>query len=71
MGNKKLDMIIENIAKQNHTTVAEVRNEMIAAMEEARQSSDPAVQARWANIPHKGNEPTIEEFVSYLARIAK
>ena len=71
MGNKKLDMIIENIAKQNHTTVAEVRNEMIAAMEEARQSSDPAVQARWAKIPQKGAGPTIEEFVSYLACVAK
>ena len=36
-------------------------------MEEAQQSPDPLVQARWAMIPHAGEKPTIEELITDLA----
>ena len=64
-----LNQIMKKIAMENRTTPGHVRREMEAAMEEARKSSDPAVQARWAAIPHKGNEVTPEELVNYIASV--
>ncbi len=69
MEQKKLDAIIEHIAKQCHTSVQEVREQMLLAMEEGQQNRDPVVQARWAKIPRQGGSPTIEELVSYLAHL--
>jgi len=66
-----LDKIIKEIAKQHHTTPEQVRREMEAAMAEAKQSKNPAVQARWASIPHKGDEVTLEELIDYIAFIVK
>ena len=61
--------IIKKIAKQQHTTPERIRREMEKAMEEAKRSKDPAVQARWAAIPHKGTDVTLEEFLTYVAGI--
>jgi len=66
-----LDKIIKKIAKQHHTTPEQVRREMEAAMEEAKRSHDPAVQARWNAIPHKGEDVTLEEPIHYIATISK
>lgn len=66
-----LDKIIKKIAKQHHTTPEQVRREMEAAMEEPKRSHDPAVQARWNAIPHKGEDVTLEELINYIASIAK
>ena len=41
-----LNKIIKTIAKQHHTTPERIRREMEKAMEEAKGSQDPAVQAR-------------------------
>ena len=65
------DKIIKMIAKQHHTTPEHVRREMEAAMKEANRSKDSAVQVRWNAIPHKGEEVTLEEFINYIASIAK
>ena len=64
-----LNKIIKQIAKQNHTTPEKVRREMESAIAEAKRSPDPAIQARWAAIPHKGTEVTLEEFLTYVAKI--
>ena len=66
-----IDKIIKQIAKQHHTTPEQVRKEMEAAMKEAKRSRDPAVQARWNAIPHKGEEVTLEELIKHIASIAK
>lgn len=66
-----IDKIIKQIAKQHHTTSEHVQREMEAAMKEAKRNKDPAVQARWKAIPHKGEEVTLEEFINYIALIAK
>lgn len=65
----KFEDILAQIAKKNHTTLEVVRTEMQYAMDMAMQSLDPAVQARWAAIPRKGDKPTLEEFVCYLASL--
>ena len=62
-----IEKIIKKIARQHHTTPELVRKEMELAMREAQRSPDPLVQARWASIPHKGEELTLEEFISYIA----
>ena len=66
MDTQKLDRILAQIAKDHHTTVKEVRREMILAMREGQSCTDPEVRARWARIPKKGDELTLEEFVEYL-----
>ena len=65
----KFEDILAQIAKKNHTTPEVVRTEMQNAMDMAMQSLDPAVQARWAAIPRRGDKPTLEEFVCYLASL--
>ena len=64
-----LNKIIKTIAKQHHTTPERIRKEMEKTMEEAKRSKDPAVQARWASIPRKGTDVTLEEFLTYVAGI--
>ena len=64
-----VDNIIKKIAKQQNTTPEHIRKEMEKAMEEAKRSQDPAVQARWAAIPRKGADVTLEEFLTYVAGI--
>ena len=66
-----LNKIIKQIAKENHTTPEKIRREMEAAIEAGKRSSDPAVQARWAAIPHKGAEVTLEDVIYYIAKLAK
>ena len=49
----KLDKVIKKIAKQHHCTPEHVRKEMEYAMNEAKKSTDPVIQARWAAIPRE------------------
>ena len=67
MNCKRIDTILESVAKSHFTTIDEVRKEILLVMEEAQQSPDPLVQARWAMIPHAGEKPTIEELITDLA----
>ena len=66
MDSPKLKRILEQVAQREHTTVAQVRKEILAAMEEGQKNPDPAVQAAWAAIPRRGQKLTLEEFVVYL-----
>ena len=67
----KLNRIIERIAEAYNTTPEDIRREMEASMETAQRSTDPAVQERWAAIPHKGEILTPDELIDYIAFIAK
>ena len=66
MSDSAIDNILSQVAKNNHTTVDEVRKELIAAMELAKNSTDPNAKANWTKMPCKGVEPTLEEFLCYL-----
>lgn len=67
MKEEKMEAILKQIAKAHHTTPKKVRQEMQMAMDAALASPDPVIQAQWAAIPKKGEKPTLEEFVAYIA----
>lgn len=58
---------IRHIALQQGITVEEVRKQMKLAMLAGLCSQDADVQARWKKIPCKGEVPTPEELITYLA----
>lgn len=58
---------MEQIAKRDGKTVAQVRSDISEALEVGRNSPDYNVQAYWRNIPSKGEKPTPEEVILYLA----
>lgn len=66
---KKIDAekAIQYIAQREGIAVEEVRKAMERAMLAGLSSQDPAVQARWKRIPCKGDVPTPEELITYLA----
>ena len=66
---KELDAekAIRTIAMRAGVTVEEVRAQMHFATLAGLCSKDPAVQACWATVPCKGEVPTPEELIAYLA----
>ena len=68
---KKAAIIIKRIAKKEHVPEAQVRAKMREAMDAGRASNDPAIQARWAEFPYTGPEPTIEEFILWAASLVR
>ena len=46
---------------------AQVRADMLEAMNAGRSSTDPAVQAKWRSFHFAGQEPTIEEFILWMS----
>lgn len=64
---KKARSAVKTIANQESMTADEVREEMKAAISEGMQSTDPAVQEMWRNIPCKGSVPEPEELIAWLA----
>jgi len=68
MTKKEADQILLKVAKENHVSLDTVRREILLALEEAQKTNDPQVQARWASIPRKGTQITIEEFLDYACK---
>jgi hypothetical protein len=62
---------IREIAKREGKTVQEVLNDMQEALDAGMQNPDPAVQAEWRRIPHKGAKPTPQEVMDYMANKMK
>jgi hypothetical protein len=58
---------IEHIAMREKIAAVEVRRQMRLAMLAGLCNQDPEVQARWRKIPCKGEVPTPEELITYLA----
>lgn len=58
--------VFARIAKQQHTTVEEVKQEIKRAMWFGMADTTPSVREKWANIPHAGETITEEEFLIYL-----
>jgi len=56
--------IIRKIAKENGVSVAEARREMQAAINETYKNPNAAALA----VPRKGDVPTPEEFIVYVAQ---
>lgn len=71
MNLKKAKEAIQQTAVKNGVSIAEVRNEMKKAIKIGLTNKDSKVQARWKAIPHRGEEPTPEELITYLAKECK
>ena len=61
--------VIARIARENHVSKAQVRAEVLAAMNAGRNDPDSDVQARWAGFHYAGAEPTVEELILWLAEL--
>lgn len=62
---------IRKIALREGITVEEVRTEMKKAMLIGLCSQDPAIREKWKKIPCKGDIPTPEELIVYMAQHVK
>ena len=62
---------IRKIALREGITVEEVRTEMKKAMLIGLCSQDPAIRKKWKKIPCKGDIPTPEELIVYMAQHVK
>ena len=64
---KRAAEIIRQIARGHQVTEEEVRRDMKEAMDVGRSNPDPAVQTKWAGFEYAGDEPTLEEFILWMA----
>lgn len=71
MEESKVIRAFEKIAKSEGISVNEVKQEIQKAIDDAIQSDDPAIQAYWKKMKYKGEKPTPEEVVLYIARQVK
>ncbi len=69
MKKKKIDAerAIQLIALREEKSVDYVRSQIKVAMLAGICSPDPAIQDRWKKIPCKGEVPTPEEVILYIA----
>lgn len=58
---------LKEVAYRNGVTVKEIRNEIQLAMLAGMNDSDPAVQAKWNEIPSAEDTLTPEELISCIA----
>ena len=65
-----MDSILERVAQENHTSLAEVRREIDAAIQTGLANTDPAVQAAWRTVPCEGGVPTAEELILWAVVMA-
>ncbi len=67
----KAEKALKQLAKKEGVSVETVRREIEIAITEARKSTDPKARAFWKTVPHKGEQPTPEEVIVYLAGMTK
>lgn len=67
MNTKKAEKALKKIAKRDGVSVRAVKREIEIAVAAARDNPDPKSQAFWKSIPCKGERPTPEEVITYLA----
>ena len=58
-------VVIADIARNHGVPESEVRAEMTAAMRAGMANPNPDVQKQWSEIPWRGAEPTVEEFIAW------
>lgn len=62
---------LQTVAIRNGTTVEAVRKEIKLAMLAGLCNTDPAVQAKWKEIPCASDVPNPEELITYAAEKVK
>ena len=71
MNTEKAKKALKKLAKQKGLSEATVKHEIEIAIAEAMKSTEPQAQAFWKAIPHKGERPTPEEVITYIADMVK
>ncbi|NSJ49771.1 hypothetical protein G5B36_13835 [Enterocloster aldensis] len=71
MDTGKAKRALRNLAKQKGISEREVRREIEIAIEVGMKSPEPQAQSFWKTIPHKGEKPTPEEVITYIADLTK
>lgn len=67
----EIQKAIRSVAKKYGQTPAQVRHNIQVMLDESRASTDERHKEVWANTPHAGETPTLEEVMRYTAeRIA-
>ena len=56
----------EKLARDRNITVEEMRAIISARIETGMSDPNPACRAQWEKIPHAGDIPTPEEWLSYV-----
>jgi len=59
---------LKAVAKKNGVSVETVQREIEIAVAAARADTSSDVQSFWKSVPGKGNDPTLEEIIAYLAQ---
>lgn len=59
----------EKIAAASGKTVSELRAQLEALM--GKDMRDPANAAAWEQVPRKGDRPTPEEYLAYIAELGR
>lgn len=67
MNSKKANRYLKRVALEHGVSISEVKSEITIAIEMAMSNTDPKIQAQWRDIPYKGEKPTPEEVITYLA----
>ena len=62
---------LRETAKANGISEKQMRTEIKEAMRAGMENPDPAVQKQWREIPWRGPEPTVEEFVAWMTLIVE
>ena len=60
--------LFEHLAQERNITVEEMRAIIAARIEAGMNDPDPIRRAQWEKIPHTGDMPTPEEWLSYVVR---
>lgn len=71
MNTIKVKKALKQLAKKEGVSVETVRHEIEIAIAEARKNTDPKARAFWKTVPHKGEQPTPEEVIVYLAGMTR
>lgn len=66
-----LNKILKDIAIKNGVSVAQVRQDIQAALDKGWNSSDERVRAYWRKIPTKHEKPTLEEVILFMVTECK
>ena len=64
---KRTTRMIAELAKSHGVSESKMRLDMLEAMREAMNSQDPQAKARWASFHYDGVEPTLEEYILWVA----
>ena len=71
MTKEKADAIFAEVAKNNNTTIEEVKAEIKAGIMEAMKNGNPEVQKKWKDMTKNGTEVTPESLLAYLVEQLK